>query len=989
MAKFSPNSNKAHDLGASDKKWNTLHVGDVQSETATISGNVLIQGNLTVEGEATEITLETLAINNPMIKVGEGNVANSSDLGFYGQYDAGAGARFAGLAKDASVGKFKLSDGLAVEPTTTFDGSASGVLVASSFEGALVGNASSASQLQTTRAISFAGGDVSGSFNFNGSADVSNIDLTIGAGVVENSMLAGSIANNKLANSSVSFGGVTLSLGQSDASPAFDLQDATGYPTAQLVGDVQDAQLAQDYVQVTEVDNSSVEWSGTALRVKASGITNTMLAGSIADNKLAQDYIQTSEVDDASIEWDGVGGHLQVKASGITNAMLAGSIENGKLVNSSVSFGGVSLALGQSDASPAFNLADATGYPTSSLVGTIADNQLAQDYIKTSEVDNSSIEWHALNNHLQIKAAGVTNAMLAGSIENNKLSNSSISFGGVSLALGQSDASPAFNLIDATGYPTSSLVGTIADNQLAQDYIKTSEVDGTSIQWSGTQLQVGAAGITNSMLAGSIENNKLSNSSVSFGGVTLSLGGSDASPAFNLADATGYPTSSLVGSIADGQLAQDYIKTSEVDNSSIQWDALNSHLQIKASGVTNAMLAGSIENGKLVNSTVSFGGVSLALGQSDASPAFNLVDATGYPTSSLVGSIADGQLAQDYIKTSEVDDSSIQWSGVHLQVKAAGVTNAMLAGSIANNKLSNSTITLAGGTNGSGTDAVALGETLTINGTSGEIDVAVGANALTIGLPNNVNVTSNLDVGGNITISGAAIISGNLNASGQVTASGANISFADSLIEIGVNNTNSYDVGFYGQRGDGAGGSLGFAGVAFDESADEFIMFTSTAGNEPTTTVGTHSLASLNVGGLKVGTMNYPATDGVQGQVLSTNGDGDLLYIDPVVAPEFSHSNITGVSLTASNSKRTFLHSYNNGTSAYTLPRSVVAGTGYEFIIRNSNSGINTVTIYAEVNPIADSIWVDYANQSAASISIAANETVTLVADGNGKWYKF
>ncbi len=116
MAKFSPSSNKAHDLGASDRKWNTLHTGDVQSETATISGDVLIQGNLTVQGEATEITLETLSINEPMIKVGEGNVANASDLGFYGQYDEGAGVRYAGLAKDASVGKFKLFDGIAVEP---------------------------------------------------------------------------------------------------------------------------------------------------------------------------------------------------------------------------------------------------------------------------------------------------------------------------------------------------------------------------------------------------------------------------------------------------------------------------------------------------------------------------------------------------------------------------------------------------------------------------------------------------------------------------------------------------------------------------------------------------------------------------------------------------------------------------------------------------------------------------------------------------------
>ena len=46
---------------------------------------------------------------------------------------------------------------------------------------------------------------------------------TIAAGAVDNAMLAGSIANNKLTNSSVSFGGVSLALGASDATPAFDL----------------------------------------------------------------------------------------------------------------------------------------------------------------------------------------------------------------------------------------------------------------------------------------------------------------------------------------------------------------------------------------------------------------------------------------------------------------------------------------------------------------------------------------------------------------------------------------------------------------------------------------------------------------------------------------------------------------------------------------------------------------------------------------------
>ena len=76
------------------------------------------------------------------------------------------------------------------------------------------------------------------------------------------------------------------------------------------------------------------------------------------------------------------------------------------------------------------------------------------------------------------------------------------------------------------------------------------------------------------------------------------------------------------------------------------------------SGSTNTLT--SIANTSLLNSTVSFGGISLALGATDATPAFDLADATNYPTSSLSGTI----------------------------------TNAQLAGSISNDKLTNNAITI-------------------------------------------------------------------------------------------------------------------------------------------------------------------------------------------------------------------------------------------------------------------------------------------------------
>lgn len=74
----------------------------------------------------------------------------------------------------------------------------------------------------------------------NDGITIAGQDTSLGGSITADT-IAGQISNDtitnaQLANESVSFGGVTLNLGQTDATPAFDLQDATNYPFAEITG---------------------------------------------------------------------------------------------------------------------------------------------------------------------------------------------------------------------------------------------------------------------------------------------------------------------------------------------------------------------------------------------------------------------------------------------------------------------------------------------------------------------------------------------------------------------------------------------------------------------------------------------------------------------------------------------------------------------------------------------------------------------------------
>ena len=117
-------------------------------------------------------------------------------------------------------------------------------------------------------------------------------------------------------------------------------------------------------------------------------------------------------------------------------------------------------------------------------------------------------------------------------------------------------------------------------------------------------------------------------------------------------------------------------------------------------------------------------------------------------TSSIAG---DGLAYSSGVVSINVDDSSIETNNDSIRVKASGITNAMLAGSIANAKLANSTFAV---TDGSTSSNISLGNTLTFAGVANETDVNVSGGTVTYGIVSNPTLTGNVTISGNLEVQG-------------------------------------------------------------------------------------------------------------------------------------------------------------------------------------------------------------------------------------------
>ena len=328
----------------------------------------------------------------------------------------------------------------------------------------------------------------------------------------------------------------------------------------------------------------------------------------------------------------------------------------------------------------------------------------------------------------------------------------------------------------------------------------------------------------------------------------------------------------------------------------------------------------SVTNAKLANSSVSFTDESSTAGSVSLGGTLEFLAGEGINTTASGATLTitgeDASTSNKGIASFSSDNFSVTSGAV--TIKDGGIANAELAGSIANAKLSNSTITVAGD---SGSNAVDLGDTLTIEGTTNEIETSVSGDTITVGLPDDVTVGNNLTVTGDLTVNGTT-----------TTLATTNSTVTDTLIELGngITGTPANDSGIVIERGDADNAFIGF-----DESADKFI-------------VGTGSFTGASTGNLTISTgtivANLEATTATLGgsNVVSTDNTQTLTN-KTIDASSNTISNIANSSLT--NSAISF-------TDESSTAGSVSLGGTLEFLtgegIDTTASG-STITIAAEL----------------------------------------
>ena len=407
-------------------------------------------------------------------------------------------------------------------------------------------------------------------------------------------------------------------------------------------------------------------------------------------------------------------GAVSIKDSGIANAELAGSIANSKLANSSITVSdgssSTATALGGtitfSGTNNEVEVSESSGTITVGLPDdvTIAGNLTVSGTTTTLATTNTTIDdqFIELGNGRTGSATGDAGLVIERGNDANAFIGYDESADVFTVGTGTFTGASSGNLTITTG----ELVANIDGSNSTLTNIPNSALTNSAITINGASVSLGGSTSINTSLTLSADSG--TNDSFTTGGTLTFTGGE------GIDTTVSDDTITIAGELAS--TSNKGVASFSSDNFAVSSGVVT----IKDSGIANDELA---------NSSITINGSAVALGGSTSiSTSLTLAADSGSNDSFTTGStltFSGGEGIDTTVSDDEItiagedattsnkgiasfssDDFSVSSGAV--TVKAGGITNTQLAGSIANAKLANSSITING-------SAVSLGGSTSIN----------------------------------------------------------------------------------------------------------------------------------------------------------------------------------------------------------------------------------------------------------------------------------
>ena len=214
---------------------------------------------------------------------------------------------------------------------------------------------------------------------------------------------------------------------------------------------------------------------------------------------------------------------------------------------------------------------------------------------------------------------------------------------------------------------------------------------------------------------------------------------------------------------------------------------------------------------------------------------------------------------------------------------------------------------------GSGDGVALASDTLTINGTSNEIETAISGDTVTVG------IVTNPTIGGNLTVSGNLVVNGT-----TTTVNSTTVSIDDPIFTLGGDTAPGSDDGK--DRGiefrwhDGSNPKLGFFGVDEDDNNFQFIPDSSVTSETYSGTLGNAKFGGVRAGSIRLSITNDTEIDTSSGN-LTLDSAGGTTIVDDILS-------VTGAASAASLTLTTDLAVAHGGTGRSSFSNKAVMVTG-------------------------------------------------------------